>query len=107
MVEGVFDQALECLQELGAEGAIDHPVIDRERARHHGGDGERAVLDHRPLLGGADGEDHRLRRVDDRREFLDAVHAEVGDAEGAALILLRCKRHRLGAGAPGKLPHLG
>ena len=42
-------------------------------------------VDDEPLLGGSDREDARLRRVDDRRERLDAEHPEVRDGEGTAL----------------------
>lgn len=42
------------------------------------------------LLGGADGENGGLRRVDDGSEVVDGrVHAHVGDGDGTALVLLR------------------
>ena len=41
------------------------------------------------LLPRADRQDGGVRRIDDRLEALDAVHAEVGDRCGAALILVR------------------
>ena len=36
-------------------------------------------------LRGADREDTRLRRVDNGREVGNAVHAQIGDGEGATL----------------------
>ena len=49
------------------------------------------------VVGRADGEDRRLRRVEHRDELLDAEHAEVRDRERAALEILRraaCSRAR-------------
>ena len=42
------------------------------------------------ILGRADREDRRLRRVEDGDELLDAEHAEVRDREGAALEIACC-----------------
>src|SRR3954453_10734825 len=84
----VFDQLLEGADPLRAGRAVDDAVVAGERAAHHGRDRERAVLDDRALLAGADREDHALRRVYHRGELLDPEHAEVGDREGAALELL-------------------
>ena len=64
-----------------------------------------AVLDDRALLAGADREDAALRRVDDRGELADAVHAEIGDRERAALELLELQL--AGAGARGEVLGLG
>src|SRR3990172_5543703 len=41
---------------------------------------------------GADREDARLRRVDNRRELANAVHAKIGDGRCAALVFVRLKR---------------
>ena len=54
-----------------------------------------------PVDDAADGEDRRLRRVDDRLERVDAVHAEVRDRERAAL-----RRLRGGAALPARLDDL-
>src|SRR6266566_5720185 len=78
----VIDQLLESGEELRADRAVDDAMIAGERAGHHRGDRELAVLHHRPLLAGPDREDAALRRVDYRGEFADAVHPEVGDREG-------------------------
>ena len=61
---------------------------------------------HGPVDDAPDGEDRRLRRVDDRLERVDAVHAEVRDRERAALDVLgaepaaRARLDDLDAGAP-------
>ena len=52
-------------------------IIGRAASSAAAGDG--------PLLDRADGEDRRLRRVENGDELLDAEHAEVGDRERAAL----------------------
>ncbi len=49
--------------------------------RHHRPDKELAAAGDRPVLGGADRQDRRLRRVEDRHELLDPEHAEVRDRE--------------------------
>ena len=41
------------------------------------------------VAGAANGQNARLRRVDDGRKVADAKHAEVADGERAALILVR------------------
>src|ERR1700730_4367443 len=84
----IFDQALEGLEEGRTNRAVDHAMVDRQRAGHDRRDGQRAVLDDRTLFAGADRQDGAVRRIDDGGEFLDAEHAEVRDREGAALELL-------------------
>ena len=76
-----------------------------KRAAHHRGDRERAVLDDRALLAGADREDAAMRRVDHRGELADPEHAEVGDREGAALEFFELQL--AGAGARGEVLGLG
>ena len=76
-------------------------MIPRKRAGHHRRNRELAVLDDRPLFAEPDRQDAALRRIDDRRELADAVHAEIGDREGAALKLLELQF--AGAGALGKV----
>jgi SNF2 family DNA or RNA helicase len=51
------------------------------------------------------GENTAMRRVDDRVEILDPEHAQIGDGEGSALVLLRGKLAV--AGAAGQILHLG
>ena len=43
---------------------------------------------HRTLFNTADGQDPRLRRVDDGEKLANAKHPKVSQAEGAAAILL-------------------
>src|ERR1700694_261980 len=79
----------EGVEQLGAERAVDHPVVARQRHRHPGDEAEAVRGLDRPALAGADRQDRGLRRIDDRRELADAVHAEVGDCARAALIVAR------------------
>ncbi len=67
-------------------------MVDGEHERHLRRDLYGAVDDDRHRPSGAYGEDGGMGRVDDRRELLDAVHAEIGDTEGTALqvTLLQC-----------------
>lgn len=65
---------------------------DGENVRHS--DAAAAVLGGRwrrydTLLDRADGQNRRLRRIDDGRELRDAEHAEIADGERAALELVR------------------
>src|SRR5262245_62113810 len=93
-------------EKLGAERAVDHAMVARERHRHHAGEADRAVglLDRLPARR-ADREDRRVRRIDDRRKLAHAVHAEVRDRRRAALVFVRLELAR--AGALGELTHLG
>src|SRR5262245_8338858 len=50
----IFDVSLEGAEQLCAQRPVDGTVIGGERHRHHVGDDDRALLDHRPLLAGAD-----------------------------------------------------
>src|SRR5665213_4299094 len=67
----VLDDLLELREILRADRAVDDAVIASERAAHHRGDGEGAVLHHRALLAGADRENAAVRRVDDGGKILD------------------------------------
>lgn len=91
----VLDDLLELANPFGADSTIDDLVVEA------GSDGNLIlplntggavlVLDRdSDLLGGADGEDGSLWRVDDSSEVVNGVvHAHVGDGNGAALVLLR------------------
>ena len=97
MPSGSSISFLKAARNSRADGAVDDAVIDRERAAHHRGDRELAVLHDGALLAGADRQDAALRRVDDGGELLDAEHAEIGDREAAALDTPRasaCRRAR-------------
>src|SRR4029453_11141297 len=91
---GVFDQLLECPDQLCPERAVDGAVIAGQRHAHHLRDLDLATAYHRALLAGADGQDRRLRRVDHGGEVVDAVHAEVRHRRGAALIFFRLQLPR-------------
>ena len=101
---GVFDQHLEGVEQLRADGAVDHPVIAGQRAGHEGRHLDLVAGHDRALLGHAHGQDGGVRRVDDGIEALDAVHAEVGDRGGAALVLVRGEPAL--ARALGQIAHL-
>ena len=60
-------------------------MVAGQRHGHHRTHDDLAVAGDGPILDRADREDRRLRRVEHGDELLDAVHAEVGDREGAAL----------------------
>lgn len=88
----VFEVAFERLEPARADGAVDDAVVGRERDLHDLRGPEAALVlgrGHERGRGGADGENARLRRVDDGGEVRDVEHAEVGDGEGAALELVR------------------
>ena len=81
-------EVLERGHQLGAVGTVDGAVVEAAGGRHDCGDGEGVIDDIGPLLACADRHDHRLWRVDDGFELLDAHHAHVGDGRGAALIFM-------------------
>ncbi len=65
----VLDDPLELAQPLRSKRAIHHAMIHAQRARHHSRDRQRVTLHHRPLLSRRNGQDRRLRRIDDRGEL--------------------------------------
>src|SRR5262245_6071283 len=102
---GSLNKSLERRQQFAHARALHHPVIAGERHRQHAREGDAAVLrlDRLPPRR-ADREHRRLRRIDDGGKFAHAVHAEIGDGGGTALILVRCEPSR--ARARGHLLHL-
>src|SRR5919112_1059280 len=83
--ERLLEQVLDARQELRAVGPVEDAVVADERERHLVARDHAPLVVHRGLLGElADGQDRRLRRVDDRGELLDPEHAEIRDREGAA-----------------------
>jgi hypothetical protein len=82
---------LHVLQEPRAHRAVHHPVIARDRHLHAAAHPELAVLHHRLLQHRAHREDRTLRGVDDGRELLDVVHAQVRDREGGPGHFLRAQ----------------
>src|ERR687891_1499430 len=65
----LLEKRLQGAQEVRAGGTVDRAVVARERQRHRRTRFEHAVLDHRALVDGADGEDRDLRRVQHRDEL--------------------------------------
>jgi len=74
------------LGERRSRSAVEHAVIpgEREREALHAPDGP-VVVEHQVLTQSPDAENRRVRRVDDRRESVHAVHAERADRERPAL----------------------
>lgn len=89
-LQGVLNESLERVQELGSNGTVDGTVVRAEGDGHDVGSAVLAILGtgENTLLGGTDGHDARLWGVDDGCELLDAHHAHVGDGEGATLVLV-------------------
>jgi hypothetical protein len=50
--------------------AVNGAVVHRQGAAHHGSDDEFVAVDHRLRLGGANGEDARLGRVEGGTSFV-------------------------------------
>src|SRR4029450_2315019 len=87
---GLLEQRLQLAEELGGLRAVDGAVVAGQGHGHQLAGDEAAVLDDRLLLDRTDREDRGLRRVEDGREDLDAVHAEVRDRERSAVeVVLR------------------
>src|ERR1044071_8304283 len=84
-----FEAALHFGDKPRGEGAVDHRVVGGEVHRHRRPRGDAAVCGDHARRDAPDGEDRRLRRVDDRGEAVDAEHAEIGDGESAALVIER------------------
>ena len=82
--QGVLHVSLESLQPPGSDGSVDGPVIGREGSVHHLSNLESlftGCIGKQSVDGSTNGQNARLRGVDDGREFLDAEHAQVGDGE--------------------------
>src|SRR6478672_2208838 len=65
-LDRVTENGDKCPQPFGCECPVDRTVIDGQGEFHDRADGQFAVSDYWFLAGGSDGEDRRLRRVDDR-----------------------------------------
>ncbi len=103
-LERVLEPLADATQELGGVGAVEDPVVARQRQPHDVADDDLAVAHDRRRRHRADGQDRRLRRVDHGDEALDAEHAEVGDRERARGQLRR--RDRARPHALGERPRL-
>src|SRR5437588_4134436 len=84
-----LQEALDFLQELRGSYPIEDPMVDGERDAHPLAGDDLAVLHHRLVLDRADRQDAGIGRVDDGRELIDVVHAQVRDAERVAEVVLR------------------
>src|SRR5688572_24272969 len=77
-----FQQATQRLKEFCARCAINYTMVtthcDTELAAHH----DVALHDHGTLFNAADRKNTGLGRIDDRREVIDAEHAQVRYREG-------------------------
>ena len=83
--EGLLDELGQGGEELGAAGAVERAVVARQGQHHHRLHGRLAVDRDDAVGDAAHGQDRGLRRIHDRGEAVDAVHAEVADREPAAL----------------------
>src|SRR5665811_296776 len=86
----LFDETLEGGEQLAAERAVHHAMIAGQRDR------QLADEFHSPVFGfdwcaarGADRQNGGVRRIDDGGELAHAVHAEIGNGAGAALVFVR------------------
>src|SRR5690606_14219543 len=100
----LLQEVLQRLEEASAGRAVDHTVIAAHGHAHAWPDHDLAVLYDHLLLDPAHREDRRLRRIDDRGELIDAIHAEVGDGERRPRVLLG--RELAFPGTAGQLPDL-
>src|SRR3954469_7561848 len=80
----LLEDRLHAREELRRRRAAEDAVVAGDRDVHAVAGDDLAVADDRLLLHLADGQDRRLRRVDDRRERRHPVHAEVRDRERRA-----------------------
>src|SRR5690606_67727 len=79
---GLFEQALERLQEGGSRSTVYRTVVAAQGqfhdiAWHHG-----AVFDHGNLLYPPNRQNTGIRRVDDGRKLVNAEHSQVRNREG-------------------------
>src|SRR6266540_3257323 len=84
--ERILDQAPERLKEACSSGAIDHAVVTAHRHAHSLTHRDVAVSNYGLVLDGADRENRRLGRIDDRGEMLDVEHAKVRYRERPARV---------------------
>ena len=85
-VQRIIDISLEGFEETRPGCAIHHPMITGHGAGHEGRDRQLAVFNDGSLLARTDRQNGALGRIDDRRKFPNAEHAQVGNTERAALI---------------------
>src|SRR5262245_9407488 len=108
--QGQGQRSLEQLAQAGEElrgvRAVDDAVVAGERDGDHVAEPDPvgALLERR-APGAADGEDRRLRRIDDRGERPNAEHPEVRHRERRVVELVRTERPP--AGGVGETPRVG
>src|SRR5690606_24314745 len=72
-----------------AQLAVHEAVVEAQRELGDPADRQLALVDPRHLADGAEGEDRRLARVEDRGAGVDAERTDVRDGDGAVAELLR------------------
>lgn len=80
----ILNNILDAFQEGDSFAPVNQAVVVCERNVHHRSRHNLPVDNCRPLVDGVHAEDGRLWGVDDGRGQQGAVHASVGDGEGAA-----------------------
>src|SRR5262249_9351176 len=88
----VLEQLAQTLEETGRLGAVDDPVVARERNLQERSRDELVAVHDRAPRDLPDREDRGLRRVDDRVEAAYSEHAEVRDGEGSVREVVRGQR---------------
>src|SRR5207244_10838383 len=81
----ILYQLCDALQEPGGRGAVHEAMVEGEAEPHPLADADLVSNDGRLGFDAADTEAGALRQVEERREGVDAEHAQVGEGEGAAL----------------------
>src|SRR6516164_8010225 len=75
----IFDEQLECAEQLRPKRTVNRAMIGRERGRHYPLHLDLAILHDGALLASADGENGGMRRVNNRGKILDPKHAQIGN----------------------------
>src|SRR5579862_327613 len=78
------EQVDDGLEELCGGRAVDHAMVESQRQRHHRTARDFAAINRGLLDDPANAENSGLAGVQNRRERVDAVGAEIGDGESAA-----------------------
>ena len=83
---------MERVEPLAGRVTRDNTSVVREGDAHGGCSLDSSLSSDNRGERASNGQDHGLRGVEDSRELRDAEHAEIGDAEGSSLELVRLKR---------------
>src|SRR5882672_4249049 len=73
----ILEKALQLLEKVPGDDAVDDPMVARHGDAHRAPRDEDAVAYDRTLFDRPDGENRRLRRIDDGRELLEIEHPHV------------------------------